>query len=154
MALEALDRLDDNIHVNWRHICRCILRHTSSSLALCMTSWKNLKKQTPGRELSTSKTVSSLGTDSRCLNVHLFKQLNTRINTIRISSNHTAQEGDRFCVPEIIFNFFLVCHLLKTKLKDLEKILLKLVRESLFIVKQGLYQHALKEHSERKKSLL
>lgn len=36
----------------------------------------------------------------RC-HVHLFKQIYTSVDLIVMSNNHTTQEGDGFCVPQM-----------------------------------------------------
>ena len=75
MASEA----SDNIWVNWRDTCECILRHTSNILFPCVTTWWNQTKSAniSGRELWISTSLVHLVQfpDSWRCHVQLFKQL-------------------------------------------------------------------------------
>lgn len=78
-----------------------------------------------------------------------------QIDTIGMSSHHTAQEGDRFCVSEINVFWSEMCESTpEPKLNPLWRWWLKLVRVWHYPVKRVLYRHGLKGHSARKKPLL
>ena len=73
-----------------------------------------------------------------------------------MSSHHTAQEGDRFCVPGMNMLWSENVHINpRTKAKDLMKMLAEAGKSvSLSKVKRVLYRHGLKDHSAKKRPLL
>lgn len=93
-------------------LCLCIstsFRHCRSHRKVIMPplhqTWEhctNIQLIAHSGEESTScwnHAVTANRQWGRC-HVHLFKQLNARMNTVGMLSNHTAQEEDGVCVPE------------------------------------------------------
>ena len=98
----------------WKLLIGCILSHISNTLLPCVTSWETQKKSAKisRKELQTSTSLVhpwiQFPDAWRC-HVHLFKQLYASINKVGMSSHRTAQEGDGFCVPEMMRCFGAKC---------------------------------------------
>ena len=103
-ALEASDRLMDNIWVKWSHTCGCISVYISDTLLPNVKSWENQKKSAKisGGELWTSTSLVHPWVQFpdvwRC-RVHLFKQLYTSITTMGIYRHRSGRR--RVWVPEM-----------------------------------------------------
>ena len=145
MALEASDRLIDNIWVNWRCTCGCISRPTfkrSASLLDIMGKLKEISQDFRKIIVDLHKSGSSLGAISKCLMVS-----HSSVSTIacKYKHHHTAQEGDTFCLLDMNK---LWCEKCKSIPEQQQRTLWRCWR------KRVLYRHNLKGRSARKKPLL
>lgn len=117
-------------------------------MLLCVTAWESLKKSATisDGELWTCTSLLHPWVCSRCHCVQ-FKQFYASINNM--SSHHTTQEGDGFCVPEMNGIRSVLC--VSTQ-EQRQKTLWRGV--SLSTLKRILYWHGLKGHAPRRKLLL
>ena len=152
--------LIDNIWINWRQICGCTLRHTSNTLLPCVTSWENQKKSAIDvrkKIVDLHESGSSLGTISRCLKVSCLS-----VPTITNQYNHNGNVQPSYysvrrqvlCPRDECWFGEMCVSIPEQKPNTLWRCWLKLVRVSSSTVKPVLYQHGLKGHLVRKKSLL